>query len=334
MNNDKIDFVITWVDGSDKNWINERLKYSNEKKDDESSSVIRYRDWGLLKYWFRGVEKYANWVNKIYFVTCGQVPDWLNVENEKIVLVNHSDYIPKKYLPTFNSNVIELFFNRIPNLSNKFVYFNDDVLIFNQLSPTDFFLENMVRDRLIFNSVSVNSKNSIIEHTILNNLELLAKYFTKQEVEKNNKGKIYTIRNGKKVIKSFLMKPWKNFTGIENAHTAMPYIKSTWDKVWHYEEKQLLTTANNKFRTKYDYNHWIFKYWQMFEGNFALTNYDTQKYYDLCNDNSAFFSQLKDKKIKIACINDSDDNIDFKKVKYDLNLTLQSIYPEKSSFEK
>ncbi|MBQ6357217.1 MAG: capsule biosynthesis protein CapK, partial [Solobacterium sp.] len=38
----------------------------------------RFKDWGLFKYWFRGVEKFAPWVNKIYFITWGHVPTWLD----------------------------------------------------------------------------------------------------------------------------------------------------------------------------------------------------------------------------------------------------------------
>lgn len=31
-----------------------------------------YREWGTFKYWFRGVEKFAPWVNKVYLVTDNQ----------------------------------------------------------------------------------------------------------------------------------------------------------------------------------------------------------------------------------------------------------------------
>ena len=51
---DKIDFVIAWVDGSDKKWQLEKEKYSGEKGE---QTVNRYREWGTLKYWFRGVEQ-------------------------------------------------------------------------------------------------------------------------------------------------------------------------------------------------------------------------------------------------------------------------------------
>ena len=229
---EKVDFIITWVDNNDDKWQKERNKYSMvSNKNNESNSVIRFRDWNILKYWFRAVEKNANWVNKIYFVTCGHLPKWLNTDNEKLVIINHKDYIPEEFLPTFNSNVIELFFNRIPNLSEKFVYFNDDVFIVNKILPDYFFSGELPKDTLVFNSVSVNSENTIIEHTILNNLEILSKYFSKKDVLKNNKGKVYNIKYGKDILKSILLRPWENFTGINNYHTAMPYLKSTWDKI-------------------------------------------------------------------------------------------------------
>lgn len=331
---DKIDFVITWVDSTDEKWQENKKKYSTSNKNDESDAIVRYRDWGTLKYWFRGIEKNANWVNKIYFVTCGQIPSWLNVDNPKLVLINHEDYIPKDYLPTFNSNVIELFFNKIQGLSQKFVYFNDDVFVLNKIDKSYFFENELPKDALVFNAVSVMDKNSIIEHSILNNLEILSKHFNKSDVIKNNKGKIYNIKYGKNVIKSLLLSPWKYFTGIENYHTAMPYLKSTWDEVWEKEEKDLMEIGKNKFRTKYDINHWIFKYWQLFTGKFIPTSNKKNVYYDLKNNNDEFFSKIENGKINIACINDSDLELDYDKVNKELIEKFEKIFPEKSNFEK
>lgn len=134
-----IDFVIPWVDGSDPEWRKSKNKYSGKIDEPVDITDARYRDWDILKYWFRGVEKYAPWVHKIYFVTCGQKPDWLNENHEKLILVNHEDYIPREYLPTFSANPIELNFHRIKNLSEHFVYFNDDVFITSKVEPEVFF---------------------------------------------------------------------------------------------------------------------------------------------------------------------------------------------------
>ena len=72
-----IDFVIPWVDGSDQEWIELFNKYApSGKKKNIDFSAERYRDYGLLKYWFRGVEKFAPYVRNVHFITNGQKPDW------------------------------------------------------------------------------------------------------------------------------------------------------------------------------------------------------------------------------------------------------------------
>ena len=68
-----IDFVLIWVDGSDPQWQAEKEKYLATEKGIIDATQTRYRDWDNLKYWFRAVEKYAPWVNRVHFVTCGQI---------------------------------------------------------------------------------------------------------------------------------------------------------------------------------------------------------------------------------------------------------------------
>ena len=148
----QIDFVIAWVDGGDPAWQRERDRYGKmgektaveETGEREKSGVacdtrdVRYRDWDCLRFWFRSVEQNAPWVHKIYFVTWGHVPKWLNGNHPKLEIVRHEDYIPGEFLPTFNSHTIELNFHRIPGLSEQFVYFNDDMFLLQQVSPDSF----------------------------------------------------------------------------------------------------------------------------------------------------------------------------------------------------
>ena len=61
-----IDFVITWVDMDDPVWQADFKKYSGNPGNTENGvSEARFRDYGFLKYWFRGVEKFAPWVRRI-----------------------------------------------------------------------------------------------------------------------------------------------------------------------------------------------------------------------------------------------------------------------------
>ncbi len=157
----KIDFVLAWVDGSDKEWQKEKAKYCKESIPGDNREE-RYRDWDILKFWFRGVEKYAPWVNKIFFVTWGHLPPWLDIKNPKLEIVNHMDYIPGQFLPTFNSHTIELNFHRIKGLSEHFVYFNDDFFVINHVKQEDFFVNGMPKDMLALQPVVANVDNPVM----------------------------------------------------------------------------------------------------------------------------------------------------------------------------
>ena len=135
-----IDFVITWVDMNDAQWQKDFATHSGKIDNNTNEfSEARFREYGLLKYWFRGVEKFAPWVRKIHFVTCGQRPEWLNTHHPQLHLVNHEDYIPTSFLPCFNSSLIEIYLHKIEGLSEHFVYFNDDFFIISPITPERFF---------------------------------------------------------------------------------------------------------------------------------------------------------------------------------------------------
>ena len=135
-----IDIVITWVDMNDPAWKEEFNKYSHNPANEENGVIdARFRDYGFLKYWFRGVEKFTPWVRKIHFVTSGQKPEWLDTKNAKLNLVDHKDFIPSEFLPTYNSVVIERYMHKIPGLSEKFVYSTMIFICFAIFLLKDFF---------------------------------------------------------------------------------------------------------------------------------------------------------------------------------------------------
>lgn len=110
----------------------------NTLEDDLSKN--RFADNNELKYSLRSVEQYAPWVRNIFIVTNGQVPSWLNLEHPRIRLVTHQEIFPNKsHLPTFSSPAIETHIHRIPGLSRKFIYMNDDVFFGLKVWPDDFY---------------------------------------------------------------------------------------------------------------------------------------------------------------------------------------------------
>ena len=61
-------------------------------------------------------------------MTDNQVPSWLNLDSDLVRVVTHEDIFPNhSHLPVFSSPAIEAHLHRIPGLSKKFIYFNDDV---------------------------------------------------------------------------------------------------------------------------------------------------------------------------------------------------------------
>jgi transposase len=146
MNGNKIDLVYLWVDGSDPKWLakkNAALVAAGRKTMDISAiSDDRFRDSGELKYSLRSAARFAPWINHIFIITDGQTPGWLNAKNPKISIIDHSDIIPERYLPTFNASAIELFLHKIPGLSEHFLFANDDMFFWGPTGPDFFFDEN------------------------------------------------------------------------------------------------------------------------------------------------------------------------------------------------
>ena len=142
-----VDAVYTWVDGEEPTWIESKRRTEAEiagvEYHGEANHAARFRSRDELKYSLRSLEMYAPWFRKIFIVTAGQVPDWLDTNNPKIQLIDHKDIYPESgFLPTFNSNSIISRLHHIEGLSEHYVYINDDVFFGRALSKDRFFLPN------------------------------------------------------------------------------------------------------------------------------------------------------------------------------------------------
>lgn len=325
----KIDFVLAWVDGDDQLWRKEFTKYySNLSQVDIDKR--RYRSWDNLQYWFRGVEKFVPWVNKIHFITYGHIPAWLDTEHPKLNIVRHEDYIQKENLPVFNANPIEINLHRINGLTEQFVYFNDDTFIINRINPSRFFKNGLPRDIAASNVIDLSG----IEHILANNLSIINKHFTKHKVIKNNFFNWFNLKYKLHNLKTIFLFPWKQITGFYDPHQAQPFLKSTFNKLWQLEKEVLNRTSKSKFRSQLDVNQYLFRYWQLMSGKFEPVDISDSKLLVLrnlqdCAEFSSTFSQYN-----LICLNDEiDDDIDFNKAKNIINQSFAKILPNKSSFE-
>ncbi|XXQ39478.1 EF-hand domain-containing protein [Plasmodiophora brassicae] len=166
------DVVYTWVNGSDRALIEQIQRYraedgelasdiaSVDKHNADAAAIAeatgaeptqpevvdekkhgqnRFRDNEELRYSLRSLWLYAPWVRNVYIVTNGQVPYWLDLSNPNVFIVTHGDIFPNRAdLPVFSSPAIEVHLHRIPGLSDRFLYFNDDTMLGNVVWPDDF----------------------------------------------------------------------------------------------------------------------------------------------------------------------------------------------------
>ncbi len=327
----KIDFVIAWVDGNDEKWLLEKSKYSLVKENDQSK--IRYRDWENLKYLFRGIEKYAPWVNNVFFITYGHLPNWLNVNNDKLKIIKHSDYIPEEYLPTFSANPIELNFHRIKELSENFVYFNDDMFITNNVKEEDFFKNELPCETAILNPVTPSGAD-VMDYIFFNNTRIINKHLDKKACLKNNFFKFFNYKYGKNVLRTFMCSNWKNFLGFKFTHFPTSLKKSTYEEIWNLEYEALNEACKNKFRSKDDYSQYLMKDWQIASGNFYPRNPKIGKFHNVSDNLKEIKRDIESNKYKLMCINDKEFNGDFEFIKNEINSSFEKILSNKSSFEK
>lgn len=330
----KIDFVMIWVDGSDPKWIEEKNRYDSSIHRGDSTQV-RYRSWDNLQYWFRAVEKFAPWVNKIHFVTWGHLPPWLNEDNPKLNIVNHKDYIPPEYLPTFNANTIELNLHRIEGLAEQFVFFNDDMFITAPVEPDYFFQDGHPTDTygldcIFFGKTSAGFFNG-------NDIEIINTYFKKNTAIKDNMAKWYSPKNGlKRLIKTTALNMWPWFPGIYYDHLPSNFLKSTFKKVWDKEGRTLNETCMDKFRSKTNCNQWLMKFWQIASGEAVPRGKANERRCFHIKDRlfPELLESIESGRYKLICINDTVNTSDFELQKHQVINAFEKLLPEKSSFEK
>lgn len=325
-----IDFVVDWVDGSDKTWQDKKKQYLPVQENDDRE--VRYRDWDLLRYWFRAVETHAPWVNRVHFVVDHQIPKWLNTKNKKLHVVDHCDYIPDQYLPVFNSNAIEMGINKIPELSEHFVFFNDDFYLNKSVTPSDFFSKDgRPRDAAVL-SVQLPKQDSIT-HITTNNMEIVNQYFSKQDVMKQLH-KFIRFSYGKQNIKTISTLIYPILLGFQDFHIPISLKKSVMNNVWGKIEPQLNKTISHKFRSNEDLNIFLYRYFQLLSGDFVPRSVKFGQYYGINDDFDQIIVDIKQAKHAAIVLNDQESIDNFDAMKLELHHALELRYPQKSTFEK
>lgn len=304
---EKIDMVMPCLLPND-SWYEQYAKVKGKEHPG------RVRDLGILKYTLRSISKNLPWLNKLYIILFdeSQVPEWLNRDCSRLQVVLHKDFIPKEHLPSFNSELVQMYMYKIPELSENIISIADDYIYFKPVPDTMYF-----------------KNEKCIHHPtqkIVQNYNTLTKaQFGK--IEKNN----YMFLNNY-VHDGNMYHFW-------TYHLPIPLRKSFMEFMWHKFNKEFnKALANSPIRSDHNINIWLFynfeEYFKMIIPDKIYNKYPGRLYH--LNDNYSEQNLRNEiKKNYIMSLNDGDGlNKRFDEVKKSVNKVLSEYFPNKSEFEK
>jgi hypothetical protein len=221
--------------------------------------------------------------------------------------------------------------HRIPDLTEHFVYFNDDFFIINHLTPKRFFTDGLPNDIAAFR---MNFGFSLWNKCLRNNIRLINKRFNKKEIMARDHDKWFTEAYGSKARLTRQLSFYDKFVTLRTPHNAQPYSKTTFEEVWDYAGKELIEMSQHRFRSPMDYTLELFKTWQICKSNFMPYNtYNDTKMFPLVFKAGKAIKAIRDQSYSLVCLNDSEYIMNFEKTMEGINSAFESILPEKSSFE-
>lgn len=291
-----MDLVITYVNGNDPYWQSQYQNYT-------STPILekRFRDWGTMVYLFRGIETYMPFIRKIHLVVSSpsQIPSWVNRETVNVVL--HEDIIPQEYLPTFNSNTIEMHIHRIKDLDDQYLYFNDDIFPVAPLSPDTFFREGkgvigMSRHLFALDMFKKICKNS----------DRLAR-------------KALSMRN------SFLF--------LRPQHICAPMLRKECDALYG-QEKEYILNSLSRTRSEGNVTQYVFTDYAYLQGKIINKRIPKRHFSVAITSAEKLYNYIKRPTHPLVCINDVKLSQEkFEKMRSLLHAAFLEKFPNKSHYE-
>jgi hypothetical protein len=272
----------------------------------------RYANNDELKYSLRSVERYAPWIRKIFIVTDDQTPEWLDIENPKIKIIDHKEILPPESLPCFNSNVIEHFLYKISNLSEYFLLSNDDTFFNKIVSPTSFFAKDG------FPIIRLTRKPF-----------RRFRWFVKEKIFKNPH-KLYSISvfNAAELVKQ---KIGIFYNGLPH-HNIDGYLKSDCIRVAEQIFKNEIDhTKMNHIRNTNDVQRIVYSYFALAEKRGHLKYVSRKESLHVHIQKDKHYRKLKKFNPTFFCMNDTEHADENDRMK--LKMWLNTRFPEKSVFE-
>lgn len=302
-----MDIVISFVDCKDKVWMKSYLRTIH--KYNGFFPYHQFYNHNTIKYVLRGIDEFIPYVNNVFIVVSNieQVPDYIDQSKVKIVL--HKDFIPEKYLPLFNSTAIELFLHKIPGLGEEFVYFNDDMIPISHISYDDFFKDGI--PCISFNTEQ-RDKTPAYKHCVL------SFYEAKNTVEILTDKEIDT----------------KDIELQIPQHSPTSLLKSVCDEASNIERhNSLLDFYITNIRMPRNINQYYWADILYFKKQYTSSN--IKSYYTSTLDIKDVDIEEVKKENKFICINDyGSDEMPLSQIDDIIQLKLDTIFKNKSKYEK
>ena len=291
-----MDIVITYVDGNDPLWREDYERCLNVPLLNK-----RYRDWGTLRYLFRGIEKYMPYIRNVYLVVSreSQLPSWIS---DKVIPVMHRDIIPSRLLPVFNSAAIEMFLHRIPGLGEEYIYFNDDIFPIMESRPEDFFRDGKAA---VYMNCCLFAPNLYKKHT--RNSDALAR-------------------------EAAGLQPSHIF--LRPQHICAAMLRSSCAELYAKKEEQILSSVS-PLREAHNLNQYLYSDYQYHCGRSFVKRISCKHISLAVKNSSDVRAQLENPTRKFMCVNDVDMSEErFLAERHQLLLAFSKHFPSASRFEK
>lgn len=291
-----MDAVILYVDGNDPAWRADYEKYTDIPLMDK-----RFRDWGTLRYLFRGIGKFMPFVDRIFLVVShpSQAPEWVS---GKVNVVLHKDFMPAELLPSFNSTAIETCIPLIEGLGEKFLYFNDDMYPVAPSAEDDFFEDGKA--------------------AIGFSRHLLAMGMYKENCKASDK----------LAREALGMKPGLTFARPQ--HICSPMLLDDCRELWDKASEKIIS-SQSMLREGRNVNQYIYLDYMLYKGT-AVNRRLSSKHISLAATTaSVIHDSIVNPSTKLLCINDVHlGEAKFEQIRECLLDSFEEALPEKSRFEK
>lgn len=309
-----MDVVVTYVDFTNTKWRQAYEttiieKYDSTVHTTDSATRTRFVNHGEIRFLLRSIEKHVPWIRNVYIVVDDYLekPEWLT----GVTLVRHRELFQEyatSCLPTFNSQAIETVLHRIPDISEPFLYFNDDMFVGKTIK-----YEHMLKDSKV--SVLLSKSKSKVGEPSLNEIGFRCAW--------KNVNRLLNARFGK---------------SIRYKLEHVPYVISPalMNELWAEFPNEMEKTIHSRFRAIHDINvsPALHPYYALHTNKGFIQTELTAKtiYLDLTNkkDTSKKLKELTESAPHFFCLEDEDGGTESDNT---MRRILETIYPEMSKYE-